>query len=247
MLAFAILLSTASIVVGAGSVLAQSCGLQVGSVTGFAQYSGSYYGSYNPYTIQLIVPLSLSCANSGNPLWAVGTVYDTVTGTSLVSNNIAIGWTNGYSGQLTFNLPTSVVGHLLQVQVQVYNSYSNGQYGGLVATASPTVVVNPSGYYEPTTSPGYYNGYPSSYYNGYNGYYYYQPGHPSSYYYNNGNPYPSYPYLSYPNYYYYYSYPSYYGGQSYYGGSCFNGQAIIYYNGAYYYVSCNSYYWHHHH
>ena len=234
LLAFAMLLSTASIAVGAGNVFAQSCGIQVGSVAGFAQYSGSYYGSYNPYTIQLVVPLSLSCANSGNPLWAVGTVYDTITGTSLVSNNMAIGWTNGYSGQLAFNLPTSVVGHLLQVQVQVYNSYSNGQYGGLVATASPTVVVNPGDYYEPATSYGYYNGYPNGYYNGY----YYQPGYPSGYYYNNGNPYPSYPYPSYPNYYYYYSYPYF----QYYSCSP-NG----YYANGYYSSSCYWYWYHNNH
>ena len=235
MLAFAILFSTASIAVGAGNVFAQSCGIQVASVTGVPQYSGNYYGSYNPYTIQLVMPLSLSCANSGNPLWAVGTVYDTVTGTSLVSNNMAIGWTNGYSGQLTFNLPTSVVGHLLQVQVQVYNSYSNGQYGGLVATASPTVVVNPSGYYEPATSLGsYFNGYPGGYYNGYYGYYYYQPAYPSGYY-NNVNPYLSYPYTSYPNYYYYYSYPYFR-----YNSCSPNG----YYPNGYYPSSC---YWYHNH
>jgi len=197
------------------------------------QYSGGnyYYGPNNPYNIALTVPISLSCSNAGNLLWAVGSVYDPVTNSNLGSNNIPMSWSNGYySGQLVFAVPMSVVGHQLQVQIQVYNNYNNGQYSGLVAASSPTVTVNPSGYYQPSGSYGYYNGYPNGYYNGY---YYYYNGYPSNYYYYSGYPYSSYPYYSYP---YYYSSPYYH-----YGTGCSN------WNNNGYYTGCNSYNHHHHH
>jgi hypothetical protein len=195
------------------------------------QSSGGYsYGQYNTYNIQLTIPLSVDCSNSGYPMWAVGTVYDTVTNTNLGSNNVAMNWNNGYSGQLTFNLPSSVVEHQLQVQIQVYGDYNNGQYSDLVATSSPTASIHASSLYSPpSNSYSYYNGYPTGYYNGY---YYYS--YPSYYYYSNGYTYYYYPYP------YYYSYPSYY-----HYGTCYNGETIIYYNGAYYYASCYSYYHHH--
>jgi len=216
MLAFAILLPLAAAAASAGTVYGQNCGLQVGSMAATTQNSGSYYGSSYPYNIQLTVPMTISC-NAGPEVWTTGTAYDTVTNTNLGTNYVTMSSNNGYySGQLVFNLPSSVVGHQLQVQIQVYNNYNNGQYSGLVATSSPTVTVNPSGNYPSTGSYGYYNGYPSysnSYYNGYstgcyNGYYYYSSG--GYYYY--GYPYSyscSYSY-SYPYYYYYYSYPYYY-------------------------------------
>ena len=184
------------------------------------QNSGSYYGgSYS--NVQLTVPMSMSC-NAGPQLWAGGTVYDTVTNTNLGTNYAILNSNNGYySGQLVFNLPYSVVAHQLQVQIQVYNNYNNGQYSGLVASSSPTVTINGSSpYYAPSYTTSYYNGSPTGYYNGY---YYYS--------------YPSYSYYYYPYYYYNYYYPS-----SYHYTSCNNGQTIVYYNGNYYYASC--YYYH---
>jgi len=221
LLAFTVLLPLAAVGASAGTVFGQSCGVQVGSMVASTQYSGGYYyGQSNPYNIQLTVPLSMNCPNTGTPLWAVGTAYDTVTNTNLGSNNIAMNWYNGYSGQLMFTLPSSVVYHQLQVQIQVYNSYNNGQYSGLVASSSPTVTINSSSSYQPTGSYSYYNGYPNGYYNGY---YYYYYGYPSYYYYSQGYPY------------YYYSSPYYH-----YGTSCSN---VYYYNGQYY-MSC--YYQYHH-
>jgi len=198
------------------------------------QYSGNYYGQTNPYSIQLTVPLSTSCPSSGNLLWAVGTVYDTYSNINIGSSNAPMSLVNGYySGQLVFAVPLSVVGHQLQVQIQVYNSYVNGQFGGLVATSSPTVTVNPSGYYPPTGTNGYYNGAPNGYFSNY--YYYY--GYPTYnngypyYYYNNGYPSYSYPYPSYSYPYYYYSSPYYH-----YGSGCYYGPG--------YYAGCH---WHYHH
>jgi hypothetical protein len=177
------------------------------------QYSGgNYYGPSNPWNTQLTVPISLSCPNTGAQLWAVGNVYDTVANTNLGSSNIAMNSNNGYySGQLVFTLPPSVIEHLLQVQISVYSSYNYGQYGSLVATTSPTFTIDSNNYYYAPTNP-------------YNGYY---NGHPSYCYYQNG-----YMYCYYQSYYYSYSSPYYYMS------SCFNGQAIIYYNGAYHNVNC---------
>jgi hypothetical protein len=162
----------------------------------------------------LTVPISLNCQNTGGQLWAVGNVYDTVANTNLGSSNTVLNSYNGYfTGQLGFNLPPSVIEHLLQVQISVYSSYNYGQYGSLVATITPTFTIHSTSYFSPAS----YNNY----------------GYPSYCYYNNGYLY------CYQSYYYYYNYPS-----SYYEGSCFNGQAIIYYNGAYYYVSCSQYFHH---
>lgn len=201
MLTFAVLLPLAAVAAGMGTVFGQSCGVNVGSMVATTQYPLSSYGSSNPYTIQLTVPISTNCP-AGSQLWAVGTAYDTSNGANLGSTNIIMNANNGYySGNLVLNLPSATVGQQLQVQIQVYNSYNNGQYSGLVASSSPTVTVNPSNSYSPTTS--YYNGYPTGCYNGYyyNGYPYSSCGY--AYYY-------SYPY------YYYYSYPYYYGYYSHY-------------------------------
>jgi hypothetical protein len=171
----------------------------------------------------------------GNQLWAVGTAYDTITNQNLGSNNIVMNPNGGYySGQLVFTLPYSVVEHLLQVQINVYSSYNNGQYSSVVASSSPTVTIHSSMVYNNNYNSYNYNNNPYYYCNGYtycNGYSY---NYPSYYYYSNGYTYYYYPY------YYYYSYPS-----NAYSSSCFNGQTIIYYNGAYYYATCSGY--HHHH
>jgi len=211
LLAFATLLPLAA-AASAGIAYGQSCGLQVGSMVASTQ-NASYYGAYNAYNVQLTVPLSMSCQNVGPQVWATGTAYDTVTNTNLGTNNAVMNWNNGYySGQLVFNLPSSIVQHQLQVQIQVYNNYNNGQYSGLIASSSPTVTVQPSSSSPYTTS--YYNGYPTGCYNGY--YYYSYGGYPYNYGYPNYSSCSSY-YYSYPYYYYYYSYPYYYYGYGYYG------------------------------
>jgi hypothetical protein len=219
LLIFAALLPLAALAVSTAPVFAQSyCGVQVGSMAASMQYYGSnYYGQNNPWNIRLTVPISMGCPNSGGSLWTVGNIYDTVANTNLGSANVAMNAYNGYySGQLVFTLPPSVIEHLLQIQISVYNGYGYGQYGSLVASSSPTVTIHSSSsYYNGSTNP--YN----SYNNGYPQYCYYQNG---------------YMYCYYPTYYYYYSSPSYYTS------SCFNGQAITYYNGAYHYVTC----YHHH-
>ena len=228
LLIIAVLLPLVAVAASSGLVFAQSCPLQIGSISA-SQYNGSnyYYGANSPSNIQMTMPISLSCPYMGGQLWAVGNVYDTITNTNLGSNNIVMNSNGGYySGQLVFNLPSSVIEHQLQVSVSVYSSYSYGQYGSLVATSSPTVTIHASSVYNNYQYGNYpsYGSYPySSYYNGYPSYYYYQNGY--TYYY---------------PYYYYYSNPTYYRSNS-----CFNGQTIIYYNGAYYYTSCYSHYHHH--
>jgi len=205
LLAFALLLPLAAVAASTGTVFGQSCGVQVGSMVATQYSGGNYYGQNDPYSIQLTVPISMSCPTSGVQLWAVGNAYDTVTNANLGSNNIMMNANNGYySGQLVFTVPSSVVGHQLQVQIQVYNNYTNGQYAGLVATSSPTLTIKLSNSYPSTGSYSYYNGYQNGCYNGY--YYYY--GYSSYYSCNSGYPYYSYPYYYYssPTYYYHYGY-----------------------------------------
>jgi len=220
LLTFAILLPLAAVAAGTVPVYGQSCGLQVGSMVASTQNSGSY--SYGTYNVQLTVPMTMSCGNAGPQVWATGTAYDTVTNSNLGTNYAIMSGNNGYySGQLVFNLPSSIVEHQLQVQIQVYNSYNNGQYSGLIATSSPTVTVHGNSPYYSSPQNSYYNGYQTGCYNGY--YYYSYGGYPS-YYYGYPNYYScSYSY-SYPYYYYYYGYPYYYYG----------------------YYSYGYHYWHHH-
>jgi hypothetical protein len=220
LLIFAALLPLAAVAATGRPVFAQPyCGVQVGSVAASTQYYGSsYYGQTNPpWSIRLTVPISLGCQNIGGQLWAIGNVYDAVANTNLGSANIVMNPNNGYyySAQLVFILPPSVIEHLLKVQISVYSGYSYGQYGSLIATTSPTVTIHSTNYYNAPTNP--YTGYN----NGYAEYCSYQNG---------------YMYCYYPSYYYYYSSPYYYTS------NCFNGQATIYYNGAYHYVGC----YHHH-
>ncbi|HUK29173.1 MAG TPA: hypothetical protein VLV31_12180 [Candidatus Acidoferrales bacterium] len=177
LLTCAILLPLAAVAASSGLVFGQACSVQVGSITITQQ--------------QLTVPLSTTCPVSG-PLWAVGTATDTTTNTNLGTSNIILTPANTYfSGQLTFSIPSTSVGHMVEVQAQVYNSYVNGQYSGLIGAIAPTITISPSTYSSPSYSypaaPSY--SYPASCYNGYyyyNGYPYYYNGYPYYYYYNNG-------------------------------------------------------------
>jgi len=194
LLLLAILLPLAVVAASSGLVFAQSsCPVQVGSASAVTTASG----------VQVTVPVSVNCANA-NTLFAVGNIYDTVTNSNLGSTSIAMNWNNGYySGNLVFTVPTSVYQQQLQVQVSVYNSFSNGQFGGLVATSSSTVITLEG------TSPSYYNNYPYSSSCSY-GYYGYYSNYYGSPYYNCGYSY------SYPYYYNSYSYYPYYYGHYYY-------------------------------
>ena len=215
LLTVAILIPLAVIAASSGTTFAQSvCGLQIGSTSATTQYSGSNYGTYNQWSVQMTVPISTTCPNiGGGELWVVGNVFDTSANTNLGSANIALSpqANDYYSGQLVFTIPPYAVSHSLQLQLSAYSSYSNGQYSSLVATSTQTVTISSNSYVysPPTTWTGYYNGSPEycNYQNG-NMYCYYSTG------------------------YYYYSSPYYYTS------ACYNGQAIIYYNGAYYAESC---------
>ena len=159
----------------------------------------------------------------GGSLWAVGNAYDTVANSNVGSANTAVNSNGGYNGgRLVFTLPPSVVEHQLQISITVYSNYNNGQYGSVVGSTSATVTIHSNGSSAPSNS--YYGNYPPYNYN------YYYNGYPMYYYYQNG-------YV----YYYYPSYYNYYSPNAYVVGSCYDGQAIVYYNGAYYYVSCYQY------
>jgi hypothetical protein len=179
-------------------VLAQPCEAQLGSPSVATQQYYYYGGNF-----QVSVPVSATCSFYPGQLYATGTAYDTTYNTNIGSANTALSSTYGgygFTGQLSFTLPSSAQYHSVQFTVSIYGTqngyyggYYNGYYGGaLLAQTSSTFVVSPS----------YYNqGYPS---------YPYYPAYPS---------YPNYPY--YPSYHYYYPGSGYYYGyyyHYYYGG-----------------------------
>jgi hypothetical protein len=190
----------------------QPCQVQLGSPTIANQYY--YYGG----NFQLTLPASASCSYYAGQLYATASAYDTNFGTSLGTAQTVLSSTYGgygYTGQLSFTLPTSASGHSIQFSVSVYGS-QNGYYGGyygssLLAQTTSTFVVGPS----------YYQSYPSF---------------PT---------YPSYSTPSYPTYPTYPSYPSnnYYGsprysqnqGGYYYMGGYYN----YYHNSGSYNSYCN--------
>ena len=200
-------------------VSADACMAQLGSpITSMQQYYNSNVG--------ITVPVSAACSFFGYQLYAVGTAYDTSYNSNVGTANTGlspVAGGNTFSGQLVFNLPASVQGHMVQFSVSIYNGqygyYNNapyyGQYynsGSLLTTATVSYQVN-SGYYP--NYPYYYNN--PSYPN--------YPNYPYSNYPNN----PNYPYNNYNqgrnNYYYYY-------GRSIYG-SC---RYYFHFSGRYYCV-----------
>ena len=219
LLIFAVLLSLGA-AGSLGFVRAQTCTAQLGSISASSQSNwSSYYTPNANSNLELTVPVLLTCPYEGGQPWVVGSVTETGTNTNLGSANaIMTSYGAYYSGRLDFDLPLSVVGQSLQVSVSVYSGNNNGQYGPLIASISPILTINPSNYYFQTTSNGYYNGYSN--------YCYYQNG---------------YMYCPSPSNYYY----SYQSSQAYLIGSCINGQAIVYYDGAYRSVNCYTYNQHH--
>ena len=217
LLALALLLPLATVGASVGSVFAQSyCSVQIGSATATTQYYGSNsYGSYSPWNIQLTLPVSAGCSNMSGPLWAMGNAYDTVANANVGSANAVM---NSNGGYYDAQLVFTLPPSVVEHPLQISISvYSNYYNGqnGSLAGSASQTVTIHSN-----------NSYsvPANPYNSYPTYSYYQYG---------------YIYYYYPSYYYYY-YPS-----SYLVGSCYNGQAIVYYNGTYYYVSCYGFFNHH--
>jgi len=176
-------------------VLAQPCQAQLGPPN-VSTPQFYYYGD----NFQVSVPVSASCSFYGGQMYATGTAYDTSYNANVGTANTALNPTYGgygYTGELTFTLPTSSQSHSVLFSVSIYSTqygYYAGYYGGsLLAQTSATFVVGPS----------YYQGYPTypsySYYPSYPSY----PNYPW-----NGNYYGSNYYNYYPNvgYYYYHYY-----------------------------------------
>jgi hypothetical protein len=166
----------------------QPCQVQLGSPN-FSMQQYYYYGG----NFQLTLPVSASCSFYAGQLYATASAYDTTYGANVGIAQAVLSSTYGgygYIGQLTFTMPTSLQGHLVQFDVSIYgnqNGYYGGYYGSsLLAQASSTYIVTPY----------YYQGYPT------------YPSYPTSPSY---QPYPNYPSNNYgPNYYWYYSHNRYY-------------------------------------
>jgi hypothetical protein len=187
-LTYAVLVSVLAIgvlAVASGNSFAaaqQPCQVQLGSPNVSNQYY--YYGG----NFQLTLPVSASCSYYAGQLYATGSAYDTNYGTSVGTTQAVLSSTYGgygYTGQLTFTLPTSASGHAIQFSVSVYGSQS-GYYGGYYGTSlltqtTSTFVVGPS-YYQAYPPSSTYPTYPSYTTPSYPTY----PSNPSNYYY--GNP-----------------------------------------------------------
>lgn len=100
--------------------------------------------------IQVIVPVSVTCTSLSSQLTAAGDAYDTALNNDQGTVNTVLTPVNGgtYSGQLSFSLPPTSLGHSVQISVSIYNGgpYAPGQYGTLLTTATETVQVNPTNY-----------------------------------------------------------------------------------------------------
>jgi len=218
-----------AVATGNSFVVAQPCQVQLGSPNVSNQYY--YYGG----NFQLTLPVSASCSFYAGQLYATGSAFDTTYGTSVGNTQTVLSSTYGgygYTGQLTFTLPTSASGHSIQFSVSVFGSQS-GYYGGyygtsLLAQTTSTFIVGPSYYQAYPSYPTYptYPSYPTPSY----------PTYPTSPAYPSYTTYPSYP--TYPSNYYYGS-PRYGQGGYYYMGGYYN----YYHNGGSYNNYCTSGYY----
>jgi hypothetical protein len=165
-------------------VSAQSCNASLGtsSLTSTQYYYNSYVG--------VNTPVSVSCSYYAGQLYVVGNAFDISSNVNLGSVSTTLTPTyGGYSGYLTFKLPSSVFGHEVRLSVSVYGA-PNGNYygyygnGQLLAQAAQMVRVTVN----------YQNGYPYGNCNsaygcyGYNQNYYCQNGmycYPANYCYGN--------------------------------------------------------------
>jgi len=187
----------------------QPCQVQLGSPNASTQ---QYY--YSGSNLQLTLPVSASCSFYAGQLYATGSAYDTTYQTYVGTTQAVLTSTYGgygYTGQLTFTIPTSALGHSVQFSVSIYRS-QNGYYGGyygasLLAQTTSTFEI----------APGYYQSYPT------------YPSYPSS---PNYPAYPSYPsYPTYPSSPTYPTYPSYSNYPGSYQGPNYNW--YYYHNGNY--------------
>ena len=168
--------------------LAQSCSAQLGSPNVYAQQY--YYGGI----FQVTLPVSATCSSYTGQLYATGTAYD--NGANVGTANTILSPTygsNGFTGQLSFTLPTSAQYNSVQFSVSIYST-QNGYGDSLLATTSSTFVLGSS----------YYPSYP------YYPYYPYYPSYPSYPSYSSNPSYPSNPSHS--------SNPHYSGGSPHYSG-----------------------------
>lgn len=115
-------------------------------------------------SIQAIVTVSATCTPSSSALTAVGDAYDMSVNNDLGSVNTVLSSVSSgaFNGQLVFNLPTSSLGHNMQVSVSIYNggTYSPGQYATPLTKTSVTVQVNPTNYQNSYYPTGQYPQYP---------------------------------------------------------------------------------------
>ena len=103
----------AAVGVGNSPVSADPCVVQLSSSALMAQ-NYNYYNSY----IGVITPVSVTCSFVGGQLYAVGDATDTSTNGHVASANTALVSGYGvstYTGQLVFSLPSTVIGHSLQI------------------------------------------------------------------------------------------------------------------------------------
>jgi len=170
-LAATVALGGSSIPVSADSCLAQ---------LGYSSVAALQNSNSN---IAVTVPVSAICSYVSSQLYALGTAYDTSTNGSVGSASTALSAASGYgypgtfTGQLVFNLPSSMLGRKVQFNVSIYSGYPNGSNGyagnGVqIATTNELQVLNfnnyqynNSGYQYGTCYqnpyclyPGYYNG-----------------------------------------------------------------------------------------
>ena len=142
-----LVLIMAAVALGNSPVSADPCAVTLSSSALTSQnynYS-NYYESY----IGVITPVSATCSFVGVQLYAVADATDTSTNSHVASSNIALVSAYGvstYTGQLVFSLPSTVIGHSLQISVSIYTGVI-GSYmvsAPALGTAVATVQVNSS-------------------------------------------------------------------------------------------------------
>ena len=125
MILLGFILAATIVLNGSSPVLADQCVAQLGySSLSTTQY---YYNS----NIAITVPVSATCSFVGNQLYAVGNAYDRSANRNVgsVSTALTTNTGNTFTGQLVFNLPSSILGDQLQITVSIYGGYPYGYYG----------------------------------------------------------------------------------------------------------------------
>jgi len=139
-----LVLIMAAVALGNNPVSADPCAITLSTSALMAQ-NYNYYNSY----IGVITPVSATCSFVGGQLYAVGDATDTSTNSHVASANTALVSGYGvstYTGQLVFSLPSTVIGHSLQISVSIYNGVIGSYMASApaLATTAVTVQVNSS-------------------------------------------------------------------------------------------------------